>query len=313
MSDSTAARLLSLNQQAIAIVGLNIPLDFGLGSETAERLREINERLLADVGRDLSPDALLDKHDLPERYRAIARMLLASDDPVPVFESIAIQELDRDVAAAPLRQAIKEPLVVAGLAYIGMIILCVFSVPSIETQYTQQGLAPSGVTRWLIAIRGAMPYWIIGFPILMIAFGWIWRRLANGPLLALFPGGSAHSRLLVAESQSRHLAVLIASGVEQETALSLASTSVSPRVPIRPIAESIVRNGAPQSQSRALTRLAGFYHFLAGDRRQTFSARVPALIGLSFAGLIVLGYGLATFLPWIAVLQTEGVMEALNR
>ncbi|QDV46996.1 hypothetical protein Enr13x_69050 [Stieleria neptunia] len=313
MSDTTAARLLSLNQQAIAILGLNIPLDFGLGSETAERLRDINERLLADAGRDLSPEALLEKHDLPERYRAIARMLLASDDPVPVFESIAIQELDRDAAATPLRQAIKEPLLVAGLAYLGMILFCTFSVPSIETQYTQQGLSPSGVTQWLIAIRGAMPYWIIGVPVLLIAGWWIWRQLANGPLLALFPGGNAYSRLLAAESQSRHLAVLIASGVEQETALSLASSGVSPRVPIRPIAESIVRSGAPQTRSRALTRLAGFYHFLAGDRRQTLFAKVPAFLGLLFAGLIVLGYGLATFLPWIAILQSGGVTEALNR
>nr|WP_143547676.1 hypothetical protein [Rhodopirellula sp. SM50] len=313
MSESTAARLLSLNQQAIAIIGLNIPLDFGLGSETAERLGEINERLLVDVGRDLSPDALLEKHDLPERYRAIARILLASDDPVPVFESIAIQQLDREATAGPLRQAIKEPLVVAGLAYLGMIIFCTLSVPSIETQYTQQGLTPSGVTGWLIAIRGAMPYWVIGFPILMFACWWIWRKLVNGPLLSRFPGGTAYSRWLAAESQSRRLAVLIASGVDHETALSLASTSVSPQVPIRPIAENIVRNGAPQSQARALSRLAGFYHFLAGDRRQTIVTKLPAFIGLLFAGLIVLGYGLATFLPWIAILQSEGAMEVLNR
>ncbi|WP_182868993.1 hypothetical protein [Stieleria mannarensis] len=313
MSDTTAARLLSLNQQAIAILHLNIPLDFGLGGDTAERLREINDRLLSDVGRDLAPDALLERHALPDRYRAIARMLLESDDPVPIFESIAIQNLDRDAAATPLRQAITEPLIVAALAYIGMIILCTFSVPHIQAQYTQQGLTPSGVSRWLIAVREAMPLWVVGFPFVMIATWWVWRKLAAGPLLNLVPGSSQYARWLAAESQSRRLAVLVGSGVEPETALSLAGTSVSPQLPVRPIAESIVRDGTPPSRPRALGRLARFYHFLADDRRHAFFSKTPGYVGLLIAALLVLGYALATFLPWIAILQHESSMEALNR
>lgn len=300
---TSAARLLSLNKQAIAILRLGIPLDLGLPGDPAEHLHKINDRLIADVGRQLSPDELLQRHSFPERYHAIARVLLASDDPAPIFESIAMPEIDRQAAANPLRQAIVEPVVVAFLVYFGMIFLCWFTVPHIEYQYTQQGQEPTGVTRLMVELRETMPYWIVGFPIVAVACWLVWRRLAKGVLMKWIPGSGAYTRWLAAESQTRRLAALVGSGLDQESALAIANASVSPHVQVRPIAETIVRSGDPRSRSRALGRLAKFYHFLADDRRRTYFSKLPALIGLFVAGFVVLGYALATFLPWIEILR----------
>lgn len=313
MPDSTTTRLVSLNQQAIAILRLGIPLDLGLGASPIDRLGEINERLLTDIGHHGSADSLLAKHSFPERYCTIAQVLLETDDPAPIFQSIASANLDRASASQPIRQAIAEPLVIAGLVYVGLIFLCLFTVPSIEAQYVQDAQAPGGITRWLVAARELMPYWIVGYPLIIIALWLVWKKLAVGVILDLFPGSERYERWLVAESQSQRLAALVGSGVGDDQALSLAAESVAPRLPIRPIAEGIVRNGSHQNRSAALSRLARFYHFLAEDRRRTYFAQAPTYLGLLLAAIIVFGYALLTFLPWVEVLSNLNSLGAMQR
>ena len=303
MPDSTAARLVSLNQQAIAVLRLGIPLDFGLGSDPVERLREINERLIVEPDNDEPAESLLAKHDFPVRYVSIARMLLETDDPALIFDSIAGTEMDREAASIPFRQALAEPIVVAVLVYVCMIFLCSFTVPHLEDQYVQDGQSPSGVTQLLIWVRDAMPYWLVGFPIAAIAFIFLWRRFAKTVLLNLAPGGRRYGRWLIAESQSQQLAAMTESNVEQNTAIELAGQSVSPPTPARPIAEGIMRTGSPESSGPALMRLSRFYRFLADDRRRSLFGKVPAFMSLGLAAVIVFAYALATFLPWVEVLS----------
>ena len=304
MPESPTERLVSLNRQAIAILRLGIPLDFGLGPDTPQALREINERLTLDLGNHTSVDSLLKKHQFPDHYQAIARMLLATDDPAPIFHAIACQQLDRDRAKSPFRQALAEPLIVAVLGYLGLIFLCIQTVPSIQAQYVQQNQEPTGATQLLIQVRDTMPYWIIGFPVLVLTLWLFGRKAWNAVAVSIFPGASSYSRWLTSESQTRRLAALVESDIDEEVAISLARKSTTPEVPLRPIAESIVRDGDRQSRSRALDRLAGFYGFLADDRRRSNFYKTPALIGLMIAGFIVLAYGLATFLPWVEILSS---------
>ncbi|MCO8124224.1 hypothetical protein NHH03_20950 [Stieleria sp. TO1_6] len=302
MPDSLAARLIDLNQQAIAILRLQIPLDMGLGPQPTNRLQQINQQLASDVDSAVSVDELLARHDLPQRYQTFARMLLIADDPTPLFQSVADPDLERESAANPFRQAITEPLVVAGLAYLGMIFLCLFTLPHIENQYIQEGVAPTGATGWLIAVRDAMPYWIVGFPIAMLLLTMLWHRFVKSYLRQRFPGSRLYSQWLVDESQSRRLAALVGSGVDRDQALTLVGNSVKPPSPVRAVARNLVMHGSPASSPRSLRRLAGFYHFLADDRRRTYFAKVPALLGLLVAATLVLGYALAMFLPWVEVL-----------
>ncbi len=313
MPQSPTQRLISLNDQAIAILRLGIPLDFGVGPDAADQLRQINDSLRSEAQFDQSIESLLTRHSFPPRYESMVRMLLATDDPTPLFESIASQELGREAACNPFRQAMAEPLVIAALSYLGMIFLCSYTLPHIESQYVQQGQIPAGVTKLLAITRDTMPIWIIGFPILMILFWFIWKKFVRNSLMNLFPGSRPYSQWLVAESQTQRLSAMVESDVDQDTALSLASTSVIPQRSIRPIAESIFREGFPNSRRRALNRLARFYHFLAEDRRRTYFNKAPALLGLFFAGIVVLGYALATFVPWIEVLANLSDLGATQR
>ncbi|MCA9141081.1 MAG: hypothetical protein KDB00_30130 [Planctomycetales bacterium] len=313
MPESPTQRLISLNDQAIAILRLGIPLDLGLGANCERQLRQINDILQFESDSDHTIETLLARQSLPERYVSVARMMLATDDPAPIFESIASQQLARDAASNPFRQAVIEPFVIAGLGYLGLIFLCSYTLPHLEYQYTQQGQVPSGVTKFLMTIRDAMPIWIVAFPILMIVIWLVWGKFVKQGLMNHIPGSGPYGRWLVAESQAKRLSAMVDSGVDQDTALSLATTSVTPHTPVRPIAESIVRSGNGESRRRALNRLARFYHFLAEDRRQTYFNKAPALIGMFFAAVVVFGYALATFVPWIEVLSNLSGLGSMQQ
>lgn len=313
MPQSPTQRLISLNDQAIAILRLGIPLDFGLGENTSDQLRQINDSLQSDAQSDQSVESLLARHSLPDRYRALVPILLSTDDPAPIFDSIASQDLGREAASGPFRQALAEPLVIAGLAYLGTIFLCAYTLPHIESQYVQQGQTTSGFTKLLGIVRDTMPIWIVGFPILVIVIWFAWNKFVKNSLMKLFPGSRPYSQWLVAESQAQRLSAMVGSDLDQDTALSLVSTSLMPQVPVRPITESIFREGAADSRSRSLNRLARFYHFLAEDRRRTYFNKAPAMLGLIFAGVVVLGYALATFVPWIEVLSNLSELGTTQR
>lgn len=310
MPESPAARLIFLNQQAIAILRLGIPLDLGLGADPVARLREINDRLMTVTDRESSAESLIAKQSFPDRYAAIARILLVADDPAPIFESIAVTDLDREAAAVPIRQALAEPIVVAVLVYFCMIFFCQFTVPHLEAQYAQEAREPAGLTHVLILIKDAMPVWLIGFPVAVIGLIILWRKAAKNVLVRLAPGGGSYTRWLVAGSQSQRLSSMTATEVDETTALELARKSAVDNRPVRPIVESLVRAGRQPSDAAALNRLAKFYRFLAAERRRSYFNKAPVFIGIFLAGIFVFAYALATFLPWIEILSDLGGLGA---
>ncbi len=313
MPDSPSVRLVSLNRQAIAIIQLGIPLDFGLGADPVQRLREINDRLLSTVGETGSAESMLMKHSLPERYRAIARMLLEAEDPAPIFDSLAISDLEQKAASAPVRQAFSEPLVLAVMVYFCAIFLCKFTIPQIEAEYFSEGRSPQGITSILIAMKDSLAYWAIGFPVAVLLTWWAWRALSGGFLFRWFPGGGSYCAWLTAEAQSRRLAALVGSDLDPDTSIQLARISTAENTHVRPIAESIVRDAEGTSRAASLIRLSNFYRFLSEDRRKSVFAKVPAIMALVLGSAIVFGYALATFLPWIEILSNLGGLEASSR
>ncbi|KAA5544565.1 hypothetical protein FYK55_09610 [Roseiconus nitratireducens] len=302
MPESSAERLISLNRQTIAMLRLGIPLELGLGDSPIERLREINETLALNSGREPEVAPILQSENVSPQYQAIAQALLAAPDPTPIFESIARPTDDAAAVSTPVRLALVEPLVVLGLGYLGMLLLCFHVVPSMEMQYLQQYETPTGVTRWLIAIRDWMPVWAVLFPLIYLALillGGKWLR----KLYARWgPGTQSRLRWRRREAQAERLSALVDSGIDRETAIDLARGSSADSDPIGPVAENIVRNRSPERASGALDRLARFYRFLAENRWPSLVRNVPAAIGLFVASLVVLAYGLALFVPWIEIL-----------
>jgi hypothetical protein len=310
MPKPSPERLIELNQQALALLRLGIPLDLGLGTDPETALRELNERLVGELRSDLSLDQALEKHRAPPAYRPIARMLTAASDPLPVFKALVARQANLQAAAGPLRRAAIEPLLVACLAYVGMIVFCGTMVPGIADQYAQLGQPPEDVAWLLIRIRELMPVWLVGFPVLVLA-GWLgWRRFARRLPATVLPGAARYQHWLRAEAQTRYLAALATSDLDPDQAAALAREGANAdrrgtratAAPL-PLANRLLREVDRQSRPAALERLAAFYRGLTDEERGSRFGRVPATVGVLIAGVIVLAYGLALFLPWVQLLD----------
>jgi type II secretory pathway component PulF len=71
--------------------------------------------------------------------------------------------------------AILYPLIVVGLAYIGMIAFCLFFVPTMESAYASFRIPPGSGLRILQLVRDLLPFWIALPPVLLLIFI-VWRR-----------------------------------------------------------------------------------------------------------------------------------------
>lgn len=306
MSEVSAERLIQLNRQAMAMLRMGIPLDLGLEPAAEVRLREINDELLGGLRDPNWIDHLLQNPAASERYVAVARLLLAADDPTPIFQSIANTQLDRQASAALLQRVFAEPLFVAFLAYCGLILFCAFSVPSIERQYADQELPIDGWADLLFWLRSVMPYWVVGVPIILLLMRWGWRTMARGGAASFLSGSTSYRRWLAAESQAISLSELSQSGVEQETAIRLVDQATAGGIPVNKMTEHVVRDVSVERRGRVMDRLAHFYRFLAEDRRRMLFTNLPTWVGGLIAAGVVLMYGLAVFVPWIEILSTVG-------
>ena len=317
MADSSpATKLLSLNQQAIALLRLGIPLDLGLGGEPISRLSEINERLVGQSSP--SVDALFANHAFPDRYESVARMLLAADDPAKIFQSISEPAQDLTEAARPIRRAITEPVVVMVLAYFGMLFVCFFVLPHIQAQYEQSRQDPIGFTALLIRVQETLPIWAVAAPLVGLIGIWLWRTSATGWITQLLPGNSSYSRCIQSAAQTTRIAALVESGMNPDEAISLAREKHPTPTPVGTLVKSVLDAPTADSQpnraqSRSLEQIARFYRYLASDRRQAFASKLPAILGVLLAGCVVLGYALVMFVPWIEVLTNLSEAGGLPR
>ena len=303
---SSVERLISLNLQAIAILRLSIPLELGLGFNPIDRLQEINERLMNHVGDSTSLDLQLERLDVPDRYRSIAAMLVESDDPAQILEAVSIEKTRRRITINPFYQAVAQPIVISVLVYLGLVLLCLFTAPKLQAEYDQLQQVPHGVSAVLLSIKQWMPVWLIAYPIALVLLVVLWTRLASRSLLNLVPGVTAYQRALDSESQMQSLAALTHSGVKSDRAMKLTLQAGPVGRSIRPIADEIVRSSESPSRAPALMRLGRFYRFLAKEQQRSRFAKLPAYASLACAGLFVLAYGLATFVPWVEVLRNLG-------
>lgn len=304
MTAPDAARLHAINEQAIAILRLGIPIDLGLGNTPIDRLTAINGRLQTEAG-DGSASRILNDGQVPEPYRKLAAMWLATDDPAAIFESLISHEQHRRAATTPLRRAALQPLAISVMVFLGLVYYCVFTVPQLEAQYAQMHQTPPSYTAALIQLKNTMPFWIIGVPIALAVVYFGWKQIASGPLMNWLPGARSYADWNDAEARTRSLATLLESGVERSEAMELAGP-----IPPSGLAATITQSQDPSisttSRAFSLRRLSQFYRFLAEDRREVLYSKLPALLGLFLAGLIILAYGLTVFVPWIEVLRGIG-------
>jgi len=299
MPNASAERLISLNDQAVALLRLGVPIDLGLGENPTERLEQINRKLTTVSQSEPSIGFVLNRLNASPRYEAIAKSLLAANDPTPIFQAITVTDR-RGIDVSPrVRRSMVEPFIVLALAYLGMLLLCASVIPLIETEYEQLLLEPEGSAAFMATIRAWMPVWAWAFPLVLGLMVWFGGRLIQRLCDSLAPGGRLRRRWSENESQTQRLAALLESGVDRQTALDLVDRGSVAEQPVGPVTDTLLEEMNEQTPD-GLRRLSGFYRFL--DREQRFASKVPAFIGLTLASVIVLAYALALFLPWIDLL-----------
>lgn len=315
MSDSHAKRLIGLNLQAIAIDRLGIQLDFGFEKSNQTELERINSELVTQLAQDVELDAesptvgeWLRGYTFPDRYRAIAEMLLLADDPRPILDSIAVRSVERTLLSKPLRRAAIEPFAIAGLVYLGTLFLCLFMIPKLEADHAQRGIEPEGATKFLLLIRDMMPVWSILVPVTLLLIYWVGKRWLPS-LLQYLPGSGRYVHWLALETKSKQLSTLVHAGLKSDQAMALAGAAQAKsqaNSQDSPLLRVLSEDDSQPRRENTLNQLTRFYRFLAIEYRQSVLANIPAWISLFVTGSLVLGYALFTFLPWMETLRGLG-------
>jgi general secretion pathway protein F len=226
------------------------------------------------------------------------------------------------------------PLIVCGLAYLGMIGFCLFLVPTLEKTFYDLRLQPGPGLRTLLAVRDAMPFWIAVPPVLLLLW-FLWRRLvtrnagvANGRWMWL-PGMSRSISQARWASFAETLAMLEASGMPIKESLPLAACSVGDTrlneagwdlaagfdhdaAPSDDTAAAkrfppflrwaILQSDATIGRKRALEMAARVYRLAAERSAERSRILTPIFVCVILGGGVTLLYALSVFVPVVELL-----------
>ena len=184
-----------------------------VGQEIPDRdLSTMLTRINASVARRVSrgdsvEEALEAEEGVPDWYRNLIVSGLQSDN-----MDAALREFSRVANSAEESRFVTEsalfyPLVVCGLAYLGMIGFCLFFVPRMESAYASFGIQPGTGLVVLQKLRDTLPIWIAIPPILLLLFvAWRFRRRSRRTSSA---GGGSGLLAAVSGTSTRHVSTAV--------------------------------------------------------------------------------------------------------
>jgi len=334
---------MALNDQLSALIEAGVPI--GVGQEIPDRdlpamLSRINASVARRVSRGESVEEALEADGaVPEWYRNLIVSGLRSDDMDGALRGFSRVANSAEESSFVTESAVFYPLVVCGLAYLGMVGFCLFFVPRLESAYASFGLQPGTGLAVLRKLRDALPIWIAAPPmLLLLAIVWRYRRrmhrvssAGNGSgLLAAVSGTKKAMFQQRCSYFAESLASLVEGNLPLEKALGLAAgvcgepsladgarsaaASISSSLPEGARGEdsnwlppfmrwALFRSEPTVGRKRALRMAADLYRESA--RHSMRRARIIApIIGLVLlGGSATLLYGLALFVPVVQMLK----------
>jgi type II secretory pathway component PulF len=341
LETATLDDFMALNDQLAALAVAGAPLALGLdgdGDDAAASLERIN----ADVARRVSrgatlSEALNDAERVPAAYRCLMQIGLRSGQLDAALDGSQRLADAAEQSRYGLRAALFYPLVVCGLAYLGLIGFCLWFEPTLEGMHEEFRLAWGSGLRVLHALRVTMPYWVPLPPLALLA--WLaWRQF--GKAAASAPTGGLLSRLTGAsraiEKQrwanfADSLATLVTAQTPLAEALRMAACasadadisgaaraladSLDAKRPVAtasvagssipPFLRWALLNSEPAiDRSRALRMAADVYRDSAGRGAERARLLAPILACIVIGGGAVLLYGLALFVPVVQLLKS---------
>jgi type II secretory pathway component PulF len=335
----------ALNAQLAALVGAGIPLDVGLSQREIPAVKEL-ERINAIVTRRVARGESLtealdgDEQDVPAAYRSMVQYGLhtgnlsgALDGSNRVAESI-------EDSRFTFEAALLYPLIVCGLAYLGLIGFSVYLAPILEDMYVSLNLPTGSGVRALLFLRETLRYWVAIPPVALLAIiGW-WLRsksrraskgIASHRLLRWLPGmsqGLFHARCsrfaaslaaLLENQTPLPEALLIAGDASSDTDLTLGARSLAaaeqknqPPSDDSSIAKrfppflrwAIWHSDATTGRVRALEIAARMYRDASERRAERLRTLAPMAAIVLIGGTVTLLYGLTLFVPVVELLKS---------
>lgn len=308
--------------------GLRLQIDEGrsTGQSLPERLNEIMAGLVSQVGKTKQLDQVLQEAPfVPLRYRLALETWAKCDRSVEALSMLRAPVQQESEGSIDLRYALLLPLIVLTLVYFASFYLLQVTVPHMEGIYLQLNEEPSWAVRWLMSIRGAMPYWGPGLPVLALVVVWL---LFTGRLTLprWLPGRRQAYRYSAASMLARNMAVQMDRAVEGSSAEQLISTGQ--RVPAlrgllqspmlrwalaseqatastateQPI-ESTGQSLATLQQARRLRLAANLYETMQTMHAMQFRGWLILLACIGLGGGLTLLYSLALFMPLVQLLK----------
>lgn len=341
MAITTLAQFNALNDQLVALIRADIPVQLGLPSRRSAALKAF-ERIIAivarRVGEGASVDEALEDSAVPAAYRTMAQLAFKSGNLSLALAGASGTAEAQDETWHALRMSLRYPLVVFCLAYVGLVLFCLFLVPTLESMYQSMRIGPRWGLTAVTMLRLALPYWVwvppIGLVLLLVWTRWSSLRPPEMKratrVLVWLPGMSKvveeHRLARFADSLAGFLdaAIPLPEGLrlaasawendafERET-LALSGSLQRGQIPRHdtPFASALpplLRWAIWQADelvgsARALRLAAGVYRESAQRRVQRLRVVAPVITCIVIGGGIVLFYALALFVPVAQMLQ----------
>lgn len=302
MTDTSLDRVLSFNDLLIALVKLGLPLELGIeGNRTSqiEWLRRTSADLALQAGRGSDLDRLIDDDRYPSTYQRALTTWLKCDQPTIVLDALLQPANVRRRVGTEVGRALFQPLIVFVLTYVGFVFFCLYLFPRIEGVYAQLWQEPSPIIACFRSVQAAMPVWVPLVPVLTIAAVIIWMIRSPRQSWRWLPGSRRYFQLVGNARFADQVADLVQHGADPGGAVSLAGAvnDTGPQMATSPMLHWVLENESGAQAPPVLRFVAKLYRTLA--RRHSFVWRIvlPTLFGVLIGGVLVLGYGVALFLP----------------
>jgi general secretion pathway protein F len=344
METPTLDDFVAWNDQLAALVQAGVPLDVGLGAtgdDLPESLKRINATVSRRVGRGESLGEAIkdDEQTVPSSYRTLVELGLRSGNLATAIDGSNRVAESIDDSRYAIRSSFIYPLVVCCLAFVGLIMFCLFFVPKLDSMYYSLRIHPGSGLRILQFLRESLFYWIAIPPLALLLFvAWLWRGEPNGAtaiglrssILAWFPGMTRAAFQERCASFAEALATLVESNTPLDEALPLAAGACGDAQLIEAansLADSFKHgrspsDGIPSAQqfppflrwallhseattgrARALHMAASIYRQAAKRREERLRIVAPMVVCVVLGGGVTLLYGLSLFVPVVQLLR----------
>jgi type II secretory pathway component PulF len=351
LETATLDDFMALNDQLAALAEAGLPLSLGLDGDGDHATASL-ERINADVARRVSrgatlAEALDDADRVPASYRCLMQIGLRSGQLDAALDGSQRLADAAEQSRYGLRAAFFYPLVVCGLAYLGLIGLCLWFEPTLEAVHEEFRLEWGSGLRVLHALRVAMPFWVPLPPLALLA--WLaWRRFGKAASTTSVAPGGLLSRLTGAtraiEKQrwanfADSLAMLVTAQTPLAEALRMAacaSGDADVSGAARALADSLDDKRPPAANQAASGTIPPFLRWalldsepavdraralrMAADIYRDSSVRgaerarllAPILACIVIGGGAALLYGLALFVPVVQLLKSVAAPTSIG-